>query len=782
LIFEFSAFLAVKSKSLGKGERKMKRIVLMTGMLFVGSMVVAKPLEYAKWISDGKPQPTSDEACYLEDPAPIFKKTFQIHKEECSVELHIAALGLYRAELNGKPVGNAVLAPLWTPFNERILVDTYDIKNLLVQGENTLTVTLGNGWYNPLPLRLWGHINVRANVAVGRPALAAEIELKGGSNHIMAFQTDGTWQVAETPLLRNNLYLGEVYDARRTIGEWRSVTIVTNPPKGVLERRSAPPVVEIATWPSVKVTPLEPQKQVVDMGRNFSGVATFRLGKGPAGERITFRYGELLNTNGTVNVMTAVCGQIKSKGKGGPGAPDIAEQHDIYIRSGAGDETYTPRFTWHVFRYVQVQGLSNALQPKDVIAHAWASDVKSALTFECNNPRVNALHTITRNTFLSNIMGVQSDCPGRERFGYGADIAVSAEAFILNFDMKEFYRKSLRDFADEAKGDGYFTETAPYVGIASEGFGGRSGPIGWSLGVPVVMAELLRYYGDTEIVAELYPACARYMGLMEKHAPDFIVKECIGDHEALEKPSTSLTATAHYYQFALLMNRFATLLNMPEDAARWKTLAGNIRNAFQAKFVQGAVVGKGRQADQAFGLYHNLIVPEKSAEAEALLRQALAAKEGAFSTGIYSTQYLLDLMPGAVEQNITKDTFPGWGYMLANGATTLWEVWKFSDNTFSHAHPMFGSVDSWIVKYLLGIRVADDAIGSDKLIVAPVKSPTVTDAKGEYQTVKGPVRVSWKMDGTKRHLEVEIPKGVTARVQPQPDGDWVEVQAGKHAW
>jgi alpha-L-rhamnosidase len=480
--------------------------------------------------------------------------------------------------------------------------------------------------------------------------------------------------------------------------------------------------------------------------------------------------------------MTAVCGQIKSKGKGGPGAPDIAEQHDIYIRSGAGDETYTPRFTWHVFRYVQVQGLSNALQPKDVIAHAWASDVKSALTFECNNPRVNALHTITRNTFLSNIMGVQSDCPGRERFGYGADIAVSAEAFILNFDMKEFYRKSLRDFADEAKGDGYFTETAPYVGIASEGFGGRSGPIGWSLGVPVVMSELLRYYGDTEIVAELYPACARYMGLMEKHAPDFIVKQCIGDHEALEKPSTSLTGTAHYYQFALLMNRFATLLNKPEDAARWKMLAGNIRTAFQAKFVQGAVVGKGRQADQAFGLYHNLIVPEKRAEAEALLRQALAAKEGAFSTGIYSTQYLLDLMPGAVEQNISKDTFPGWGYMLANGATTLWEVWKFSDNTFSHAHPMFGSVDSWIVKYLLGIRVADDAIGSDKLIVAPVKSPTVTDAKGEYQTVKGPVRVSWKMDGTKRHLEVEIPKGVTARVQPQPDGDWVEVQAGKHAW
>ena len=231
------------------------------------------------------------------------------------------------------------------------------------------------------------------------------------------------------------------------------------------------------------------------------------------------------------------------------------------------------------------------------------------------------------------------------------------------------------------------------------------------------------------------------------------------------------------------MNRFATVLGKPaEDAARWKTLAGNIRTAFQAKFVQEGLVGKGGQGDQAFGLYHNLVAADHRAAVESLLRDALAKRDGAFSTGIYSTQYILDLMPGVVEQNITKDTFPGWGYMLANGATTLWEVWKMSDNTFSQDHPMFGSVDSWIIKYLLGIRVADDAIGANKLIIAPCTSATVTEAKGEYQSIKGPVRVSWKMEGAKRHLEVEIPKGVRARIQPQPDSDWVEVEAGKHAW
>jgi alpha-L-rhamnosidase len=348
--------------------------------------------------------------------------------------------------------------------------------------------------------------------------------------------------------------------------------------------------------------------------------------------------------------------------------------------------------------------------------------------------------------------------------------------------MQEFYRKTLRDYADEAKADGYFTETAPYVGVGDRGFGDRAGPIGWALGVPVVMAELLRYYGDVEIVAELYPACVRYMDLLAQKVPDFVVKGCIGDHEALDKPSTSLTGTAHYYQFAMLMNRFAIVLGKPEDAARWKTLAGNIRMAFQAKFIQEGKVGKGGQGDQAFGLYHNLVAAEHRSAAEALLQDALKARDNAFSTGIYSTQYMMDLMPAAVEQNITKDTFPGWGYMLANGATTLWEVWKMSDNTFSQDHPMFGSVDGWMIKHLLGIHVTEDAIGANKLIIAPCKSATVTEAKGEYQSIKGPVRVSWKMEGAKRHLEVEIPKGVTARIQPQPNGDWVEVGDGKHAW
>ena len=242
---------------------------------------------------------------------------------------------------------------------------------------------------------------------------------------------------------------------------------------------------------------------VVDLGRNFAGLACFRLGAGGAGETVTFRYGELLHPDGTVNGLTGVCGQIKRAGMGGSGAPAVAEQTDVYIRCGRGDESYTPRFTWHGFRYVQIEGLATPPKPSDVTALALASAVPDACEFDCSNALFNDVHRVCRQTFLSNLFGVQSDCPARERFGYGADIAATTEAFIFNFDMQAFYAKTLQDFADEAT-DGWFTETAPFVGIADRGFGGRSGPIGWTLGVPVMMRDLYRYYGDREVLARHY--------------------------------------------------------------------------------------------------------------------------------------------------------------------------------------------------------------------------------------------------------------------------------------
>jgi len=748
----------------------------------------------AAWIGDGKPQPTNDAAFYEDDPAPLFRKTFTVAKAVQSARLHMVGLGLYRAYVNKRPLSNG-LGPLWTPFGKRVLYDVYEALPL-GQGENVLAVELGNGWYNPLPLRMWGRFNLREALTVGRPCLIAKLEIVYADGSRETVVSDVSWKTVDGPLLRNSLYLGEVYDARRIVEGWQAAgfddsgwrpAARTEGPAGKLEPRRAEPVLPYA-WPqAVKVTEPRPGVYVADLGRNLTGQARFRLGAGAAGERVTFRYGELLNQDGTVNGLTAVCGQIKRPGMGGPGAPDVAEQRDVYIRSGQGEETYWPQFTWHGYRFVQIEGLRRAPALSDVSAVALVG-TGAAGSVESSCPLFNDIRRLCVDTFASNLMGVQSDCPARERFGYGADIAATTEAFIFHFNMHTFYAKAVQDFADEAEDDGWFTETAPYVGIADRGFGGRSGPIGWTVGVPVMMRDLYRYYGDRDTLARHYGACARYVDLVRGKCPDLIIPQCIGDHEALEKAPETLTATAHYYQWARLVSQFAAILGKGADARTYGALADEIRAAFQKKFVVGGKVGQGRQGEQAFGLYHRLVPEADRAAALELLRRDIEAHGGALTTGIFGTKYLLEVLSteGLEElagRIVARREFPGWGYMLDHGATTLWETWKPSDNTYSQNHPMFGSVEEWQMKHVLGLTVPEDAAGSDRVVIHPKPVAGVTWAKGHWFCPgKGFVRVDWKIMDGKMKLVVEIPRRMKAKVWLADEKRWDNVGAGRHDW
>lgn len=750
-----------------------------------------------EWIGDGKAQPTRDEDFYRDDPAPQFRKTFFVARPAKEARLHIAGLGFYEAQLNGRALSDNALAPLWTPYGKRVLFDTHDVTGLLRQGGNVLTVTLGNGWFNPLPLRMWGRINPRASLTVGRPCLRAKLEIMFSDDTSTTVASDTSWKVAEGPLLRNSLYLGEVHDARKeTAGwqqpdfnasTWRAAARAMGPAGELQPRGAAPRIGARETWLAAGITEPQPGVFVVDLGRNFAGQAQFQLGAGPAGKTVLFRYGELLKPDGTVNGMTAVCGQIKRAGTGGPGAPAVAEQRDEYIRRGGGDESYAPRFTWHGFRYVQIEGLERAPQKTDIRAVALASELPDACEFECSDARLNELHRVCRATFLSNVFGVQSDCPARERFGYGGDIAATTEAFIFNFDMHAFYAKTLQDFADEAAGDGFFTETAPYVGIADRGFSSRSGPIGWTVAVPIMLRDLHRYYGDRELLARHYAACARYVDLVRAKCPDLIVPHCIGDHEALEKAPGTLTATAHFHQWAQLTADIAATLGKKDDAEKYGRLATDIRAAFQAKFIVAGKVGQGRQGEQLFGLYHHLIPEADRPAALALLKQNILEKGHALTTGIFGTKYLLEVlstegMADLAGEIVTRREFPGWGFMLDHGATTLWETWKASDNTFSQNHPMFGSVEEWFMKHVLGIAPAADAVGFDHITIRPQAVAGLTWARGTYRSVKGPVRVEWKIAEGKMKLALDLPPGVRAKVWLPADQKWTDAGAGHHEW
>jgi len=334
-------------------------------------MGLLSPVDWrGDWISDGKPNPNQDEEFYQNDPAPLFRKEFDLKKKVKKARLYISGLGYYEARLNGNRVGDLYLDPGWTDYEKRIFYSSFDVTKMLQSGKNCLGVILGNGWYNPLPLRMWGRLNLREHLPTGRPRFIAQlnIEMTDGSKQTVFSNTD--WRVHDGPLLRNNVYLGEVFDARREIEgwdrpdldthEWTSAVAV-NSPGGLLRAQPQPPIRITEEIKSVKIT--EPQTGVfiLDFGLNFSGTVRLRT-EAPSGTRITLRYGELLDEDGNLNPKTSVAGQIKGKRRngqniGGAGSPEFAVQEDIYIARGKGKNTYIPRFTFRGFRFVEISGL-----------------------------------------------------------------------------------------------------------------------------------------------------------------------------------------------------------------------------------------------------------------------------------------------------------------------------------------------------------------------------------------------------------------------------------------
>jgi alpha-L-rhamnosidase len=515
------------------------------------------------------------------------------------------------------------------------------------------------------------------------------------------------WQWRESRIVSNHIHLGTKEDRTREFGEWKDACNVVGP-KGRIVRRSAPSIDVIRTIKGRAKWLIPGQVQVIDFGENVSGVPNFTFTSVKKGDLIKIVYGEKLKKDGSVNVLTQTAGQIK-RGNGGIGSPKVAAQRDSLICGGSSDgtESFTPEFTWHICRYAQVSGCSQLLSPEnatfDVIASV-VQDTPLAKNFrKGKNDDFVKLHDVCRRTFLANLIGVQSDCPGRERLGYGGDIVSVCDAFALNWDMREFYLKALQDFADEAADDGWITETAPFVGISDRGFGGRAGPISWSLAVPVLMDCLIRHYGDKRCL-KYYPVCTRYIKLVDEKHPDGIIPKCIGDHEALERAPNDFTATAHWYEFVRLTAKFADMLGKNDDSKELNELSHKIRSAFIGKWMKKGLAANGTQSAQAIALYLGLVPQEDIPAAERYLIEAVEKKNYTTWTGIFSTRYLLMYLSehgylDVAEKLVVNRKFPGWLFMLDSGATTLWETWRESHNIYSNCHPMFGSVDEWLLRF-----------------------------------------------------------------------------------
>jgi alpha-L-rhamnosidase len=725
----------------------------------------------AQWISDGSKQFERDEDFYQNDPMPLFKKQFKSAKTIASARLYISGLGYYEAYLNDKKIGDNVLDPGFTAYRKQVLYTTYDITDLLQKDNNTLGIMLGNGWYNPLPLRLFGRFNLRDFQQTGRPIVKAQILMRYSDGSSETIATDNTWQTASGAIIRNNIYLGETYDARlekpfSSQAGWKNA-VVAESPSGVLTAQLLPPIRITKIVKPIAIKEVGKDTFIVDMGQNFAGVARIKV-KGVAGQKISLRYGELIYPDGRLNFWTSVAGQIKEPWnlKGGAGAPKTALQQDDYILKGIGEEVWQPRFTFHSFRYVQITGWRGKPTLNDIEGLRMNTDIAQNGNFSCSNDMFNRLHEVIQWTFLSNIFSVQSDCPAREKFGYGADIVATTEAYMYNYNMAHFYTKAVQDFANDQQPDGGITETAPFVGIADRGYGGNSGPLGWQLAFPFLQKKLYDYYGDKRIIEQQYPAVKKQMDFLQTKAIQGLFHWDISDHEALDPRPEAFTAAAFYYHHAVLAAEFATILGNKTDSISYSKLADKIKKAIVSKYY---VPKTGRfdnatQAAQTFALWYGLS-PEKDAILKVLMDEYTRHNDHV-SGGIFCTKMMFDVLRENDKNDVAykianQRDFPSWGYMLAQGATTLWETWAASDNVYSQNHPMFGSIDEWFYKSLLGINAG--AAGFSKIIIKP-QPAELTWAKGSYESVHGTITSDWKKEGNSFTLKVAIPVNTTAEI------------------
>jgi len=726
----------------------------------------------SSWIGDGKETPSDDSLFYLDDPSPLFRKEFSVKAGIKSAKLLITAAGYYKATINGQRVGNNMLDPAWTEYGKRIYYSEYDITGMLKADDNCIGVVLGNGFYNPLPMKMWGRKNLREALnVVGRPVFTAKLILKYNNNQKDIITTDESWKFSYGPILKNNVYLGEVYDSRKEIKDWDKPgfdasnwqhAVKKEGPGGELQKAFFPPVQVTDTIIPVDIYSTEDGIYIADMGVNFAGVYRIKL-KGEPGDSVVFRFGERIYKDSTLSPMTAVCGQIKQKGMGGPGAPDVAWQTDTYIIGSYDEEWYSPEFTFHTYRYMEIRGLPDKPDITDIEGLALNTNVADINSFSCSSELINSIQEATKRTFLSNLTSVQSDCPAREKFGYGGDLNSTCEAFIYNFDMNSFYRKTVYDWAD-AMNDSIFIDTAPFVDTRYCG-------LSWESAFIITQYYLYLYYNDIDFIKEMYDLDKKWMEKAARIHPEGIVDEGLGDHESLQPVPSELIGTCHYLLCARIMRQFASLMGDRESGSAYKELSNKLKNIIREEFWDNPAEEEiNRQTLFASLLYYDIIPPEETGAAiDSLMKAVNSAPAGHFTTGIFGTKYILEvisqyLTPDKVFEIVNSTEFPGWGHMTDNGATTLWETWKESENVYSNCHPMFGSVSEWFYRWLGGIKPYPEFPGFKKFSLSPSTPANLDHVNCSYHSPHGKIVSNWKKEDNSFTYQFEIPEGTTASV------------------
>ncbi|XOV90966.1 MAG: family 78 glycoside hydrolase catalytic domain [Bacteroidota bacterium] len=705
-------------------------------------------------------------------PARYLRKEFNIVKPIKRAIATVTALGLYELRLNGSKVGSYHLTPGWTDYDKRLYYQTYDITSQLNQGENVIGSIIADGWYSGyIGYALLVHLDKVRGFYGENPSFMGQItiEYEDGTREVIA--SDQSWKASTGPILEADILMGEHYDARLEMDGWDKPGYedqnwgkpkVYTYPNGKLQAYPGSLIEERERITPVSVTEPQPNTYVFDLGKNFAGIIELKVSGSP-GQKVQLKYGEMLSSDGMVMTENL----RKARGT------------DTYILKGGGVESWKPKFTYHGFQYVQINGLTSIPDLETVTGIVLSSIEADASSFSTSNSMNNQLYENIITTQLANFFEIPTDCPQRdERLGWTGDAQIYCRSATYNADVAAFFTKYLVDLDDAQRWYGAYPNFAPFPYSRPNQYS----PAWMDAGV-IIPYTMYKVYGDTRIVEYMYRGMKKFMAFQKDASTDFLRPgggNNWGDWLSVnETTSNEFIASAFYGYDADLMSKMAAALDKEEDAQHYRALFDNIKSAFAEKYIkEDGYTIEDSQTSYALALYFNLYPKELAVKGAARLAEKIRENGNKFSSGFLGTKYIMLVLSKYGYADLAYKLFqqteyPSWGYSVVNGSTSIWERWNSytkdaeqnstinaAMNSFSHY--AFGSVAEWMFMHALGID--SEGSGYRNIIIKPVVSSDMKHVDGSYNSINGMISSAWSWEGNTLTMKISIPVNTRAKV------------------
>ena len=718
-------------------------------------------------------RPLADQG--VETRASFLRKTFTLSSLGGAGTLRISALGLYRAFINGKRVGHDQLTPGWTVYTKRLSFQTYDVTDLLVAGENTIDIWLGDGW-------LRSQMGWRANHSLNTwgSEIAAIAELTVGDKLVLA--TDASWQSGLLPITKSGIYLGEHYDARE---EKLTATDGSAEVQDFDDARLIPhettPVQELEPFAVAKSSTDAEGRTVYDFAQNIGGYVSFVV-RGERGAKVTVEHAEILDKDGNfynVNYRTA-------------------EARIEYTLKGEGDESYTPTFTFFGFRYVRV-----TITGKAEIVSIKAIPITSAITptgnFSSAHPLVNRLVQNTIWSQRGNFIEVPTDCPQRdERFGWTGDAQVFSPTACYLHESHAMLAKYLRDVMADQRDDGGIAHVSPDP-FRHKNEAAFYGSTGWGDAIVVIPWVLYTHYGDRAILEETFDAMLRWNAFVWSisngpivHPPQnwegrgFTFGDWLQPQGDFAKPYSTIgddaAATIYLYISSTLIAQVAEVIGKTDDAKRMRDRADEIKAAFQKEFItRTGRIGYNDQTSYALAFLWDLIPSEHIEAAKGYFKESVERANRRIGTGFIGTPALLPALIKIGEPELAAAVFlqeevPGWLAQVRRGATTIWERWDgikadgtiFEPQMNSYNHYAYGAVCQWLFESVAGFRPDPNVPGFKHIVFEPTIIRELSPVKADHDSAAGRIEAGWTVEGDNVAYDITVPAGASGTLVLSP--------------